>query len=340
MKIEFEKIIAEFDLNYFGSKGWMTSRALKCPECGKGGKFGIKYNEKDGGGAVHCFKCEHKDSLFSFIKKIGKVEEFVKFEQTFSMTKGLVNPIFEKEPEPEEELPEVALPKGYERVYYDPYLSSRNFRSHQYEQFEVGITNHFIERRWHDKIIFVLKINGRRVGLIARSKLTKEWHEENLEAFKRGEAELVLRYDNSKSTDFDNILGGYDEITPNTHTVIAVEGLLDKTNVSNLLRTNEAEELKVVFTIGNKFSDNQIKLLRKTNVKHVILMYDFGTIISSKRYSMELSKYFEVDVCYIDRKNVDPGNIDNEYLAEVLSKKENFLYFYTSKLGIKKNLKL
>jgi 5S rRNA maturation endonuclease (ribonuclease M5) len=235
----------------------------------------------------------------------------------------------------EEELPEVQLPKGYERVYFDEYLRDRNFKSYQYDQFEVGITKHFLERRLHNYLIFVLKQKGKIVGWLARSKYSKEWHKDNLEKSKLDECKLKLRYMNSTGTDFEKILGGFDEITENTHTVIAVEGMFDKTNISNLMQTRQSEDLKVIFTFGDKFSDHQIKLLRTTNVERVILMYDSNTIGQSKRYSMELSKYFDTQVCCIEDESVDPGNMTAEYLQKLLGNMKNFLYFYSSKIETK-----
>jgi hypothetical protein len=237
-----------------------------------------------------------------------------------------------KEDQENEELVECKLPKGYNRIYFDSYLRERNFKTYQYDQFEVGITNNFLEKRLHNYLIFVLKQEGKMVGWLARSKYSKEWHKKNLEDYKSGICRLVLRYENSKGTDFDKILGGFDEITDNTVTVILVEGLFDKTNTSNILQTNKSEELKVCFTFGNKVSDNQIKLLRKTKVKNIILMYDSNTIKQSRKYSMELSKYFNVEVCSINDPEIDPGNADKNFIYNLLDNSKNFLYFYNSKL--------
>lgn len=334
MKVDKERVIAEFGLVPFGAKGWMSSDSIACPKCQKSGKFGIKFSKNSG--AIHCFKCEHAANLIVYLKEVGR-NDLIEYERSASLEKGLIQPIFDEGEAEEEELPIVNLPKGYTRINYDSYLSTRNFKSHQYDQFEVGITEHFLESRLHNYLIFVLKQKGRVVGWLARSKFSKEWHKENLRDSKLGLCSLRLRYINSTGTDFEKILGGFDEITPNTHTIIAVEGLFDKTNISNLLKTNQDESVKVLCTFGNKFSPSQIKLLRATNVELVILLYDAGTIATSKQYSLELSKWFNVEVCCIednkytdDGEEIDPGNIDSKYLSEVLGKRRNFLYFYQS----------
>lgn len=342
MKVDSDKVIAEFGLIPFGAKGWMKSESVSCPNCHKSGKFGIKFSNNSG--AIHCFKCEHSENLIAYLEKIGR-KDLIEYERSTSIHNKLIQPIFDKI-EVEEELPLVELPKGYERINYDNYLSDRNFKSYQYEQFEVGITNHFLESRLHNYLIFVIKQYGRVVGWLARSKYSKEWHKKNLEDSKAGLCSLRLRYINSTGTDFEKILGGLDEITENTKTVIAVEGLFDKTNVSNLLQLNKEESIKAIFTFGNKFSENQIRLLKKTNVEHVILIYDPGTLDQTQRYSLELSKWFDVEVCLIDENkktsdgdSIDPGNIDLKYLLEILTKRQNFLYFYHSviKTKIKKD---
>lgn len=328
MKINKEQMLAEFDLVSFGGKGWLRSDALSCPHCNRSDKFGILFTSK--GGVTHCFReCANNLSLVGYLKEIGR-KDLIIYETEVSLNTKLKS--LKKEVEIIPDLPEVSLPKGFKRIYFDSYLKDRNFKSHQYEQFEVGITDHFLERRLHNYLIFVIKQKGRVVGWLARSKYSKEWHKKNLEDSKQGVCKLVLRYMNSTGTEFERILGGFDEITDKTHTVIAVEGMFDKTNTSNLLRTEESEEVKVIFTFGNKFSEDQIKLLRETKVKIVILMYDPETVSQSKKYALELSKYFEVFVCYIKDKSIDPGNISANYLGEILDNMKNSFDFYTSKI--------
>lgn len=327
MKINKESIIDSLSLMPFGGKDWMQGADLPCPECNKAGKFGIMFSKDSG--VAHCFRCDYTANLIKFLRQINR-KDLILFEQEISL-KSTLKPL-KKQEEALEEIPEVDLPKGYERIYFDTYLKNRNFKGYQYDQFEVGITTHFLEKRLHNYLIFVLKQKGKIVGWLARSKYSKEWHKNNLERSKLGEERLFLRYINSTGTDFERIVGGFDEITKNTHTVIVTEGIFDKTNVSNLLKTNESEELKVIFTFGNKFSPHQIQLLEETNVETVILMYDPGTIKQSKKYSMELSKFFNVYVCDIKNENTDPGNINSEDLNTLLLNMKNYIYFYTTKI--------
>ena len=331
MKINPNKIIDDLKLTAYGGKGWLASPDLECPECKKKDKFGIKFTNNFG--AVHCFKCEYSESIVKFLKRIGRndlldYEESVRFDNT-------LKPVFEDEEAEIVELSECKLPKGYERIYFDKYLNDRNFKAHQYDQYEVGITNHFLESRLKNYLIFVIRQEGKLVGWVARSKYSKEWHKKNLEAYKAGEGKLVQRYLNSTGTDFDKLLGGYDQVTDKTETAVLVEGIFDQTNTSNLLSAHKRDDLKVLCTFGNKVSQGQIELLRKTKIKKVILMYDEGTIAQSRKFGAELSRYFDVEVCVIEDPNVDPGDMDKKFLEELFFKSKNFTYFYNSKLNIK-----
>jgi len=335
MVIDVEKLTEDYKLHPFGAKGWMGSDDLKCPYCGRSEKFGILFTDK--GGVTHCFyDCGDNLSLPAYLRKIGR-DDLVSKDRIISVERPLIEPIFGVREEEEVEIEEVKIPIGFKRIYYDKYLEGRGFEDYQYEQFEVGITNSPLERKLHGYLVFLVKVRGKVVGWLARSKKSKEWHAENLKEHKFNGSRLVLRYINSTGTDFEKFIGGFDEINNNTHTVIAVEGLFDKTNISALLKTEEDDGLKVICTFGNKFSDHQIKLLESTNVENVILMYDYNTVKQSKRYGLELSKHFNTEICYIDREGIDPGNIEMDYLAEVLSKRENFLYFYTNKLNFNKS---
>lgn len=333
MKVSSEEVIKEFGLSSFGAKGWYTSSELDCPECSRKGKLGLKFT--DGLGAVHCFYCDYTEGIIKYLKRVKRTD-LISFEQQVTFSKKLRT--LKEENEEEIELPEVSLPKGFQRIEFDEYLDNRNFKAHQYEQFEVGVTNNFLVRKLKNYLIFIIKQQGKRVGWLARSKYSYEWHVQNLKDYKEGKCELVLRYINSTKTDFGNLLGGFDEITGNTEELILVEGLFDKTNVSNLLETEKSERLKVLCTFGNKVSDEQIKLLKTTNVRKITLLYDYGTLKQVKQYSTELSRWFDSYACefplILDERGepIDPGNVDSKNLNEILSNSKNFLYFYNSKV--------
>ena len=68
------------------------------------------------------------------------------------------------------------------------------------------------------------------------------------------------------------------------------------------------------------------------------MMYDYRTIRAQKACGLRLSKHFKVDVCEIIDEDIDPGNMDEEYLCSLLDNMKNILYFYTFKIDDKSKL--
>ena len=123
------------------------------------------------------------------------------------------------------------------------------------------------------------------------------------------------------------MLGGLDEITENTHTVILVEGLFDKANLDHLMDLNDQEEIKCCYTFGSDLNITQADLIPLT-VERIILMYDKGTIHNMKEAGGRLMSLFEVQVALIKDLDIDPGNMDKKYLGQLLLTLKDFLYFY------------
>jgi hypothetical protein len=218
----------------------------------------------------------------------------------------------------------------------DEYLNNRGFRPEHYAEFEPSYTNTPLEAKLKNFIIFKMKVNGVCVAWWARSRYSKEWHKENLEAYKRHEADLVLRYRNSENN-FQDLLGGCDElIEGKTETVIIVEGIFDKVNIDNLLGLQHLDDIKCCFTFGNNIGQGQINMMLKKGIKNVILLYDFGTINESKESALKMKELFDrVYVTAIRKPGIDPGNIDLEYLEEVLRGAVDPISFFYNKVEIK-----
>lgn len=111
-----------------------------------------------------------------------------------------------------------------------------------------------------------------------------------------------------------------------------VEGLFDKVNIDYLLDLGVDERVACCFTFGKKISPGQLKLMRKTSIKQVILMYDEDALVESKENSINLSRYFDVKVCRIKDKDIDPGNMTLPYLEGVLNGMKDPLNFYLNNL--------
>lgn len=348
MRYDKEQIISDFNLTPFGSQGWLTNKDMECPFCGKAGKWGIIFN-MNGVATFHCWKCPRKVSVYEFLKKLNrtdlakrsytvkpneldtcpKIGEDFQGEMSNWMKEG-------EEVAEQEELKPVHLPLRLKPLEDDEYLNNRGFQPEHYAEFEPSYTNTPLEAKLKNFIIFKMKIDGVCVAWWARSRYSKEWHKENLEAYKRHEADLVLRYRNSENN-FQDLLGGCDEIIKGkTETVIIVEGIFDKVNIDNLLGLQHLDDIKCCFTFGNNIGQGQINMMRRKGVKTVILLYDFGTINESKDSALKMRELFDrVYVTAIRKPGIDPGNIDLEYLEEVLRGSVDPISFFYNKVEIK-----
>lgn len=340
MRYDKEAIIGEFHLLPFGSQGWLSNREMECPFCGKSGKWGIIFNDT-GGATFHCWKCPRKTSLWEFLKAVGRTDlakrSFVpkpnELEVCPKISDGReeVSEWMDPHTSQTPALAPVSLPLRLKPLVDDSYLNDRGFRPEHYKEFEPSYTNLDIKLR--NYIIFKMKVDGVCVAWWARSRYSKEWHKENLAAYKRHEVELVLRYRNSESN-FQNLLGGCDFIVKGvTNTVILVEGIFDSINISNLLNLNTIDDIKCCFTFGNNVGTGQIDELVRRGVRNVILMYDYGTIEESKDAALRMRDSFDsVLVAAIRRPGVDPGNITLDYLNEVLDGLVDPISYFCDKL--------
>lgn len=330
MKIDRNRVIESLHLHSFGAKGWLSSKQLSCPICGKRDKIGIYLDDK-GGGLFNCFKCGSKGSIFKFLIQSGLKDLISQDEQTqVYLQEKLENFLSVTKIDTEEiDCKEVAKPLGFKSIEYDKYLEQRGWTSEQYSQFNAGTS---IDPRFRNKIVFLLKEDGKIIGYLSRSKFSKEWHKENLRLAKQGKAKLVLRYDNSKDTKFERVVGGIDEVLENlTSTVILVEGIMDKANTDKVLELNNQDTIKCCFTFGCKVSKVQALKLLKKGVKRIYLMYDPETIQQTKSAALLLSRYFDVEIAEIDC-NKDPGEMNFDDFARVLSKTQTPNEYFLNKL--------
>ena len=340
MRYDKEKIIDALALTPFGSQGWLSNKDMECPFCGKKGKWGVIFNP-EGGATFHCWKCPRKTPLHEFLKKIGRTDLM---KRTFEGNiKSVLTKIQSQEdisdwmrdvkPLTEEDLKPVKLPLRLKSLEHDEYLDGRGFKPWHYEEFEPSYTESALEPKLKNFILFKMKMNGVCVAWWARSRYSKEWHKRNLEAYKRHEEDLVLRYRNSENN-FQDLLGGYDElIEGRTDTVIIVEGIFDKIGVDNLLGLHDVEDIKCCFTFGNNIGKGQIQALLRKKIHRVILLYDYQTINESKEAALRMNGLFdEVLVTAIRQEGVDPGNITLDYLEEVLSGASDPINYFCNKI--------
>lgn len=329
-RVNKDKMVSDFGLKYFGSKGWMHSESLPCPFCGKKDKFGVMFNDNNRG-VYHCFKCDKKGFITSLLEKIGRKDLIISDRFDDYEVKQIVDSSlkFSEKGAEDIECETVKPPLAFKPLKYDDYLDKRGWESWQYEMYHAGTS---IDPRLKNKIVFLLYENGNVIGYLARSRYSKEWHKRNLELFKEGKAALCLRYDNSRATKFERVVGGIDEVEAGkTKTVILVEGIMDKANTDKVLHLNESPDVKCCFTFGCKLSVAQMEKIYRKGVNTVILMYDPGTIQQVKSASMLLSKKFNIFICEL-KGDKDPGEMSFEDFSRAFEKMITPLQYYTDRL--------
>ena len=333
MSIDKDKIISEFSLKKFGNKGWMHSLNFPCPFCGKGGdKFGVYLSgEKPG---YRCFRCDSKGNIRFLLKKIGRMDLYVE-DNSISLLEqeSLIGElIYNQKADVSACCESISQPMGFKRIYSDDYLSSRGFTTDQFDQFEAGISRH---PKLREYLVFLIREDSRLVGYLGRTKYSKDWHKKNEERAKRGECKLLPRYRNAE-VQFDEIVGGIDEIVQGkTHTVILVEGLMDKANTDRQLKLNDAEDIKCCFTFGNKVSEKQAIKIRNKGVEHIITLYDYGTVSQVQEFSLRIKHYFTSLLIGEILWDTDPGEMSRDEFNHVLSNLKTPLDYKVNRISSK-----
>ena len=277
-----------------------------------------------------CKKCQSIGNLFTLLKHLNRLD-LLNFSKSIDRTKKLRRLKVEQEEVVIKELDIKSLPLGYRRIYKNEYLEQRGFSQDDFKKYEIGETKIFSKLR--DYIIIPIIQEQRRVGYISRYTKSKE----EIKQLEQETGRHILRYKNSVDTNFGSILGGYDEITKNTHIVILVEGFFGKKNVDTLLNLWDSEEKKCCFTFGKKISQQQILLLKRKGIKNIILFYDIDAINESKKYCYELvdAKFNVLITTVLDRKD-EPDNINYEKLSELMLNLYSPIEWFTQKVNIKK----
>jgi DNA primase len=341
-----QKFVVDFfalNLEKASRSGWMLSEK-SCPWCGKNNKhFSVKLNHERKGQyknhvVTNCLKCQETASDFKLLTKIGAEHlldeiSYIKQSPTMKLDNKIKNFRETKKTKLDLSVETQRPPLGYRRLYKDDYLESRGFESWQYELYNVGRAKMVSSLR--DYILILIEDNGENKGYIARHS----WGKEEIKEYEQRTGIRVLRYANQKGIEFDKLLFGIDEVNKDTHTVILVEGVFDKTNVDKQLELNLQDGIKCCCTFGKKLGAYQIEKLKLKGIRNIILLYDNDAVNESKVYSDMLKMAFKkVKVCFIhpDCKE-DAGDFDYETLMDLIENAQDPINFQLSKLQ-KRNL--
>ena len=295
-----------------------------CPYCG-GREWGISLKD---GHRFNCYRksaCGETGNIFKLLKKVGRLDLLRSRTPDIILSDRLENIIAKKlDTDLDLNTSTITPPMGFKRIYNHKYLEARGFSD--YEKYKVGVTR--LDSKLRNYIIFLIEEAGELKGYVARSTYTKE---QTIEWNKTREKKL-LRYNNSTS-DFAKLLGGYDELTSNTKTVILVEGLFKKINIDKLLALDEQEEVKCCVTFGAKISEEQILKLQLKGVESIIIMFDPDVINKIKKHAIELMMEFEtVRVALHHSKS--PDDFNEEDALETLGTLQSPINFYVNKVQV------
>lgn len=292
-----------------------------CPFCGHDGfKYGIYIGSNAGKkrfGMSNCYHCNRRfGSLKETLKALGR-EDLIPVETAELDDDTDISAMFDDEID--DDLVEIAMPKGYKRCYKNAYLKSRGWNTDDYEYFPVG-TNRAIEREYQDYIILEVLDEGRRVGFVARSILSKE----EIDSYNARHHYQIRRYKNSDERNgngFAKMLYNYDAIEPMvTHSVILCEGPFDVVGLNRKLELYDNKSIVPVATFGKKISQEQMFKLQKKGVEQIVIGYDNDAKETTSRIGMELEKYFDVLIADIpDGVGKDWDEMDVEDIYDVFA---------------------
>ena len=199
------------------------------------------------------------------------------------------------EDEIDDEVVEIEMPKGYKRVFKNPYLKSRGWKADDYSYFPAG-TNRGMDWKLENYIIIPIVEDKKNVGYVARHI----WSKDEIEDYNSKHRNKILRYRNSTEAEgngFEKLIYNIDAIIPNiTDTVIICEGVFDVVGLTRKLELYDNEQIQAVATFGKKISDTQLYKLQSRGVKTLILGYDQDAVDTTCRLAKDLEQYFEVYV--------------------------------------------
>lgn len=292
-----------------------------CPFCGHDGfKYGIYIGNNVGKkrfGMSNCYHCNRRfGSLKETLKALGR-EDLIPTETAELDDDTDISAMFDDEID--DDLVEITMPRGYKRCYKNAYLKSRGWITDDYEYFPVG-TNRAIEREYQDYIILEVLDEGRRVGFVARSILSKE----EIDSYNARHHYQIRRYKNSDERNgngFAKMLYNYDAIEPMvTHSVILCEGPFDVVGLNRKLELYDNKSIVPVATFGKKISQEQMFKLQKKGVEQIVIGYDNDAKETTSRIGMELEKYFDVLIADIpDGVGKDWDEMDVEDIYDVFA---------------------
>src|ERR1035437_4076915 len=297
-----------------------------CPYCGKEGHFYIHkgINKKGIENGWDCKKCFEHGNIITLLLKLDKLSllDGRQVNLDAPLNRILSNKIGQSDISiPDIEIKKALLPIGFHKLVFDSdnkstaYLKNRKFTKIDFWLYDPGFTR--LKSNFQDYLIIPIHREGQIKAYVGRYL---------------GINPLCPRYLNS-THDFNKLLFGYDELRPETKTVVLVEGIFDKISVTTELRLHSQKELKCLATFGKKISEVQLYLLKIKGIENLIFMYDGRDAVNDmKRVAAELTSEFKrILICYTGM--LDPGESNEDQILHYLSEAKNPSDFLLDKVN-------
>lgn len=306
-----------------------------CPFCGKADHFFINTITQK----WDCKKCGRDGGIFTLLKHFGKLYLLEGTQVDHQKKLALLREFMEEYNEEEETaVPDRKMPMGYRRLQWEDdsdftyYLRKRKFTKQDFEIYRPGYTE--LKQKYEGYVLLPIDRDFSIKGFMGRYI-----YHDNSDGDPRLYNPLAaekLRYENSKETPFASLLFGYDQIDYRTKNLILVEGGFDMVGLTTELNLHTEPEFKCCSTFGKKVSKEQIKLIKRTNVKDVFLMYDGRDAINDmKRRAFELEQAdLRCHVCYLYPN--DPADSTAAELLQSLHNAKRPKEFWMDKINKRK----
>lgn len=317
-------------------RGWIVG--AECPYCHSKSKFGIKLNDVSASQyknhiSFNCFRgsCQEKGSEYKLLNHIGK-GDLLNHGEFIGATEKVINQLNDMSDELQLEVPKVSYPFGFKRVTDNAYLQGRGVKQWQFDTYVIGKTKLYTPLK--NYVLISITENGIHKGYVGRLEMTESQRVAEERRLQINNPEYYLpKYKNEGDVEFSKLLAGIDQITPQVNTAILVEGITDKFNVDNLLKSiNLYETTQCLCTFGKKISEEQIAKMAIKGIDSAILLYDPDAINESKHYSYQMKLWdIDVKVGYLSHK--DPGELNQEELTQILQNVQSPDQFSISKVN-------
>lgn len=294
-----------------------------CPRCGRSKKFGVYVGPDKGHkrfGAANCFVCGFRLNNLSSTLQFLNLEDLLPTE-TFQLDNSEVENEGFLDEDIEDELVTIEMPKGYKRCFRNNYLKSRGWNVDDFEYFPVG-TNRCFDWEYKDYVILEVRDEGRIVGFVARSTLSKK----EIEEYNSRHYIQLKRYKNnneSQGNGFGKLIYNIDAIEPmETYSVILCEGIFDVVALTRKLELYDNKYIVPVATFGKKISMEQMYKLQKKGIEQIVIGYDNDAKETTSQVAQELDKYFDVLIADIpDGIGKDWDEMETEDIIDIFTNK-------------------